>query len=34
MRQPLVAGNWKMNGSKASAETLLAGIKEGIASIS
>ena len=34
MRQPLVAGNWKMNGSKASAEALLAGIKEGVAGLS
>ncbi len=33
MRQPLVAGNWKMNGSKASAEELLAGIKAGIGGI-
>jgi len=33
MRQPLVAGNWKMNGSKASAEALLAGIKDGMAPI-
>ena len=33
MRQPLVAGNWKMNGSKASAEELLAGIKAGIGDI-
>lgn len=33
MRQSLVAGNWKMNGSKASAETLLAGIKAGIGNI-
>ncbi len=30
MRQPLVAGNWKMNGSLASVRELLAGIKEGI----
>jgi triosephosphate isomerase len=33
MRQPLVAGNWKMNGSKASIETLLDGIKAGIAAV-
>jgi triosephosphate isomerase len=33
MRQPLVAGNWKMNGSRASVETLLNGIKEGISSV-
>jgi triosephosphate isomerase len=30
MRQPLIAGNWKMNGSKASAAELLNGIKAGI----
>ncbi len=30
MRQPLVAGNWKMNGSRASVEELLNGIKNGI----
>lgn len=30
MRQPLVAGNWKMNGSKASAHALLSGIKAGL----
>ncbi|VAX09954.1 Triosephosphate isomerase [hydrothermal vent metagenome] len=29
MRQPLVAGNWKMNGSLASARALLAGIRVG-----
>ena len=29
MRQPLVAGNWKMNGSVASVRALLDGIKEG-----
>ncbi len=34
MRQPLVAGNWKMNGSAASAATLLAGIKDGMSGIS
>jgi triosephosphate isomerase len=33
MRQPLVAGNWKMNGSLASAEELLAGIKAGMADV-
>jgi triosephosphate isomerase len=33
MRQPLVAGNWKMNGSTASAQALLAGIKEGMAAV-
>lgn len=30
MRQPLVAGNWKMNGSRASVRELIAGIKQGI----
>jgi triosephosphate isomerase len=30
MRQPLVAGNWKMNGSAGSIEALVAGIKAGI----
>jgi len=30
MRQPLVAGNWKMNGSRASIESLLDGIKAGV----
>jgi triosephosphate isomerase len=29
MRQPLVAGNWKMNGSKADAADLVNGIKAG-----
>lgn len=33
MRQPLVAGNWKMNGSTASAAELLAGIKAGVGAI-
>lgn len=32
MRQPLVAGNWKMNGSRASARELVEGIKAGVAS--
>ena len=31
MRQSLVAGNWKMNGSRASAKELVEGIKAGIA---
>jgi triosephosphate isomerase (TIM) len=31
MRQKLVAGNWKMNGSAASIQTLLDGIKAGLA---
>ena len=30
MRRPLVAGNWKMNGSKASINTLLEGINNGL----
>ncbi len=30
MRKPLVAGNWKMNGSRENAESLIAGIKEGL----
>ncbi len=30
MRQPLVAGNWKMNGSLAENEALIAGIKAGL----
>ena len=30
MRQPLVAGNWKMNGSLDSASTLIGGIKAGL----
>lgn len=34
MRQPLVAGNWKMNGSRASVKALLDGVKAGIAQVS
>lgn len=30
MRQPLIAGNWKMNGSRSSVKALLDGIKAGI----
>lgn len=30
MRQPLVAGNWKMNGSRESIKVLLDGIKSGL----
>ncbi len=30
MRQPLIAGNWKMNGSSASIKALLDGIKAGM----
>ena len=33
MRQPLIAGNWKMNGSKAEALDLLNGIKAGAGEI-
>jgi triosephosphate isomerase len=33
MRQPLVAGNWKMNGSPESVAELLVGIKAGIADV-
>lgn len=34
MRQPLVAGNWKMNGTRASARELIDGIKAGIGAVS
>lgn len=33
MRRTLVAGNWKMNGSKASIKELLDGIKQGIGEV-
>jgi triosephosphate isomerase len=33
MRQALVAGNWKMNGTQQSIASLLGGIKQGIASV-
>jgi len=33
MRQPLIAGNWKMNGSKADTVELLNGIKAGVSEI-
>lgn len=33
MRQPLVVGNWKMNGSTESIQALLNNIKQGIASV-
>ena len=33
MRQPLVAGNWKMNGSRASISELLSGLKAGIGQV-
>lgn len=34
MRQPMIAGNWKMNGTRASAEALLSGVVAGASSIS
>lgn len=34
MRRPLIAGNWKMNGSKESIKSLLDGIKQGIGDVS
>ncbi len=33
MRQPLVAGNWKMNGSRAGIAELLSGLKAGIGQV-
>ena len=33
MRQPLIAGNWKMNGSRSSNKALLVGIKAGIGEV-
>lgn len=33
MRQPLVAGNWKMNGSRSSIAELLGGLKAGISQV-
>lgn len=33
MRQPLVAGNWKMNGNRAEAEALIKGIVQGLGGI-
>jgi triosephosphate isomerase len=33
MRKPLVAGNWKMNGSVASVRELLAGLKAGVGEV-
>jgi triosephosphate isomerase len=32
-RRPIVAGNWKMNGSLAESATLLAGIKQGLGTV-
>jgi len=34
MRQPLIAGNWKMNGSSDSVQALVEGIKAGISEVS
>ena len=33
MRQPLVAGNWKMNGSRSSVAELLGGLKDGMGQV-
>ena len=33
MRKPLVAGNWKMNGSRESVRALLDGIKSGVSAV-
>ena len=33
MRRPLIAGNWKMNGTKASVEQLLAGVVAGASGV-
>jgi triosephosphate isomerase (TIM) len=33
MRQPLIAGNWKMNGSRASVERLLSGVVAGASDV-
>ena len=33
MRKPIIAGNWKMNGSRDSIKTLLNGIKAGMAEV-
>ena len=32
-RRPIVAGNWKMNGSQAESAALLAGIKQGLGTV-
>ncbi len=34
MRRPLVAGNWKMNGSRSESAALLDGVKKGVSSAS
>ena len=33
MRQPIITGNWKMNGSLESIRTLVAGLKDGISDV-
>ncbi len=33
MRRPLVAGNWKMNGTRASVQALLDGVKAGVGDV-
>ncbi|MDH5474010.1 MAG: triose-phosphate isomerase, partial [Gammaproteobacteria bacterium] len=33
MRKPMVAGNWKMNGSSESVKELMAGIVDGMGSV-
>src|SRR4030065_35925 len=32
-RRPIVAGNWKLNGSQAESAALLAGIKQGLGTV-
>ena len=34
MRRPLVAGNWKMNGSRTESAALLDGVKKGVSAVS
>jgi len=34
IRQPIVAGNWKMNGSQAESAKLLTGLKQGLGTVS
>ena len=33
MRKPIIAGNWKMNGSRSSIKELLDGIKAGMGDV-
>ena len=33
MRKPIIAGNWKMNGSRSSIKELLDGLKAGIGEV-